>query len=536
MLHTWSLSVEEHFYIFLPVFLVVIFRYKPLRNPRWLGSLLLFGGIASLCLSCVSVHKYASSTFYLLPTRAWELICGAWLATLSKDSFPRQRLLREGAAWIGLSGILLPCWLYSKTTVFPGLAALPPCLGSALIIWANFRRDTSESLTTLGRLLTRRPVVALGLISYSLYLWHWPVLVFAKYWWPYHWDWAWPAGFSCLAAASVFAFLSWRFVETPFRKKHLAGTRKTIFRFAGIAAVITLSGAICSIMQNGFPGRFPEIVLKNAAAESDKIDSSKSDLTIEDVRQNRLVNLGVLGSERKVLLWGDSHARHAIPALNALCLETGISGSAVVRSSSPPLLHASFSPAVFTDNPEFADEVLRLINRQRPSHVVLAARWGVYLASPADEERMESSLSDTIQALRARNCTVWVLQDVPDVDTPADKALAQAALFSVNDSSWRRKPDAHRVKNAVIYRAAESNLPARFIDPAPLLLDSSGESYRADIGGVSIYHDDNHLTTHASQALLLPLFRQAMRDSLGDPGRDDKDPGSSTDPDPELKE
>lgn len=517
LLHTWSLAVEEQFYVFFPLMLLGLFWFKRFRQPRALCWLLFLGVCAGLLLAAYGVHRHPGAAFYLLPTRAWELLYGAWIAALPAACVPKGRWQREAASWLGLAAMLLPCWLYSKETPFPGLAALPPCLGAALFIWGNGRLagTNGSALTSAGRLLALRPVVFVGLISYSLYLWHWPVLVFGKYWWFQPWTpWHYRAGL--LMTASVLAVLSWRWVETPFRRKQIAGTRQAVFRLAGAITLFSLLLGGGVVATKGLPGRVPERAAENEKAEFDKAAYGDMQLKVEDIQQERLIPLGIKNatSPIKALLWGDSHAMHTIPAMDALCRELQIAGCAATHGATPPVLDVILylKAGLKEKTPEFSAAVLNHIKRHKIPHVVLAARWSVY--QEFDSSLLETSLANTIQTLHEAGCTVWVLQDVPDVDTEAPKALAAQAMFGREITFWQRTAVDHHQKNEVLYRLAKQNLPAVFIDPAPLLLDPGSGRYRPHIDGISIYHDDDHLTTRASHALLLPLFREKMADLL----------------------
>ena len=172
LLHTWSLSVEEQFYLLFPFLLIALGRMS--RNSRVPAILLLAGVSFGASVGCS--YWCPTANFYLLPTRAWELLIGAFLAAVSAQRLPSV-WLTESLCSVGLLAVLCAVFFYGRATRFPGLAALLPCGGTALIIGAN-----GEKLTRVGRVLATRPLVFIGLISYSLYLWHWPMLVFARYW------------------------------------------------------------------------------------------------------------------------------------------------------------------------------------------------------------------------------------------------------------------------------------------------------------------------------------------------------------------
>ena len=223
LLHTWSLAVEEQFYLFVPVFLLLLARLGRLRLAF---PFLLLGMLFSFAISCYGTYSYPWATFYLLPSRAWELFVGALLGFAPGGQSKWLMRWRGFLGVLGLTLILLPCYLYDHTTRFPGAAALPPVLGTALVILAGSGRDR---LPLVNQALAFRPFVFVGLISYSLYLWHWPLIAFARS--------------RCIFPLSSFvrvllvagglaaAIVSWRFVETPFRKRLLLATPgETVYR------------------------------------------------------------------------------------------------------------------------------------------------------------------------------------------------------------------------------------------------------------------------------------------------------------------
>jgi len=228
LLHTWSLAVEEQFYLLFPLLLIALRRLSP---KALIPAILLFSG-ASFSLSVYWSYHNPNANFYLLPTRAWELLMGAFLAAYSARR-ASKRWLAEILSWSGLFAILWSIFQYSPDTRFPGAAALLPCVGTAFLIQSN-----RDSLTSVGTFLATRPVVFVGLISYSLYLWHWPVLVFAEYWTIERLPLV--HRVLLLLGSIGLAALSWKFVETPFRQRTVFKTRPQVFAFASISAAFLL--------------------------------------------------------------------------------------------------------------------------------------------------------------------------------------------------------------------------------------------------------------------------------------------------------
>ncbi len=175
LLHTWSLAIEEQFYLLFPVILTfVIVRIKG-SLPRWIWGI----AIISFSVSALTIEDSPNAAFYLLPSRAWELMTGALVALWLREGGAKimgTALLPEAIGWIGLAGVVFAALSFNANTVFPGFAALLPCVGTAMVLICGDARPGSQ----LRRVLSLKPLVVIGLISYSLYLWHWPLLVYAK--------------------------------------------------------------------------------------------------------------------------------------------------------------------------------------------------------------------------------------------------------------------------------------------------------------------------------------------------------------------
>jgi peptidoglycan/LPS O-acetylase OafA/YrhL len=260
LLHTWSLGVEEQFYILFPLLLVVIRRWFPRRmKPAIVGI-----SAVSFIAACLTVRSHAIAAFFFAPLRAWELLMGT---IVSQKYIPSLRgsLARNLASGVGLLLILVPGWRYDDLTVFPGLTALPPCLGAAMIIAAG---ETGTSL--VGQLLSWRPIAFIGLISYSLYLWHWPIIVFQD------------AGEMVMHGAILtrpikiaisllsiaVATLSWRFVEQPFRSGRFRPGRRAVFAISGFASLLLAVAAAGMLWTHGMRWRFPADALRVADSAS----------------------------------------------------------------------------------------------------------------------------------------------------------------------------------------------------------------------------------------------------------------------------
>ena len=245
LLHTWSLAVEEQYYVLYPLFLMQIWHF---RKDWILGSFIVIAAI-SLATAQWGAYNKPIPTFYLLPTRGWELAIGAGIAYyfLYRKQTVRTLLshksVNEALGLLGLLMISYAVYVFDKETPFPSLYALVPTVGTGLIILF------SSSQTMVGRLLSIKPLVAVGLISYGAYLWHWPLLVFAR-----HLSLTEPSEltFAILALLSFpLAYLSWRYIEKPFRTKSIF-SRKTIFTLSFIGSVLFITVGLAGHFSNGF--------------------------------------------------------------------------------------------------------------------------------------------------------------------------------------------------------------------------------------------------------------------------------------------
>ncbi len=480
LLHTWSLAVEEQFYIFLPFLMLLLFRNPGLRKRGFMLAVLASCALISLGLAVYFMPTKPNSVFYLLPARAWEMLAGAMVAVIPAVAVPGYRWLRELLAAAGLAGIVIPCFLYHEHTAFPGLTALPPVIGAALFILANTpAADGTGRLTMMGRLFAIRPVVFIGLISYSLYLWHWPVLVFGKYWFagqrlPL---WATAALLAVMAAAAV---LSWRYIETPFRLRKVAPGRAGIFKF-GLAgsAFVMATGALVAGM-SAFPGRFSAPVARNLEAAKD----------LPPIEPGTLFGHVAADSRPEVLLWGDSHAQCVSTALERIFKDDQVTAVFQHRREMGPMWVADY------------------VRKQGISSVVICQYWsprGIQEGHP-----YHTAMVEMIRELDRSGCKVWFLLDFPDVDADVPRALARAELFGWRDDSWKRTVEDHRKGNQMLYDLAASGLPATFLDLSEALLDDTGTRYRADDGGIALYFDDDHLTNRAVLRFILPYLKSAF--------------------------
>ena len=488
LLHTWSLAIEEQFYIFAPLTLFAIHRYA---RKRWL-LVLAPAALASLGLSIWATDIGPTANFFLLPMRAWELLLGAVLALRPPPQL-RWRWLRELLAVGGLALLAWPVFFYTSATPFPGLAAVPPCAGAALLIYLG-----SGAGSWVTRLLSLPPLVAVGLISYSLYLVHWPIVSFVTYCdlrAPVAADAGW-----ILAASLVLATLSWRFVEQPFRNRNLRLPRWAWLGGGAAAMALAAGVGLAGVATQGLPGRFPRSVERESQQPSslgrDNVCFLGNNPHLRS--WNAAACTITHGGGGRVLLWGDSYAAHYVAGIETLASAIPYTIIQYTAAGCPPVL--SYSAYNRPNCQRFNQNAISIIRRNHIGAVVLAARW-VDL-----QRRGLGELDSTLDALARLGVTVYVIGQSPMFTADVHIiALRQGADRASGAWPISFAPDLNRRLAAVVGRD-------RFIDPLAHLCTADVCPYRAD--GRLLYADEGHFSVPGSVQAVASYFPLLERPEL----------------------
>jgi len=524
LLHLWSIAVEEQFYLLFPALLILLRRSTPRLRVLAVGAVF----VASFALSAWGAGAAPVATFYLLPARAWELMLGALLALGAVPAI-RPRILSEISAALGLVLIGASMFAFTANTPFPGPAALLPCAGAALVIHA-----AHPERTLIGRILAARPLVFTGLISYSLYLWHWPVFVFATYV-----NFREPAGMESamlIALSFVLAALSWRFVEQPFRKSRTRLTRRVLFPGAAFAAGVTAASAAFAASTDGLPERL-QPSLQRILAEQDDHEPRIArcfGMTAADVHGRRLCTIGATGVAPSFILWGDSHADAILPAVSEAAARAGRAGLFAGGEACPPLL------GVTTPMPNcraFNDAVIARLKDPRIKEVILESRWAKYAEgtaygvepkghpivlrddacaadSPAPRDNHDvfaRGLLRTVGRLKTLGKNLIIVAAVPEIGWPVPAVLARRALAQhtdTADANPRLGVYLARQKFALVaFEKLKHEHAARVLYPHRILCATG--SCQVALNGVPLYRDEHHLSVLGARQLT-PLLQQAF--------------------------
>lgn len=439
LLNTWSLAVEEQYYIVFPLFMLIARRWRVSRQLAIIG--IVFAG--SFLISAYGAYRHPSAAFFLTPFRAWELLLGVLIA-YSPSPTRAPRWFREVGSFAGLLMLLVPIVAYDAQTPFPGFAATVPCLGTGILLVIG---RTGPSFAR--SVLENQALVFIGLISYSLYLWHWPLFVFMRLRFV-------QTELSPLLAtigtllSFLIAIVSWYFVERPFRRKE-AFDRSRIFRYSGVSVLLSVSIAAAAYFSGGLPGRVdPEIFAFEEAAED--IDPFRA--RCRGQVNNPSCHFGEQDSAPvSFALWGDSHAAALRPALEEAMSGTGKKGTLLWLGGCPPLLGARTVDALgVKECREFRERAMDFLTGPDSSidTVFLSARWltaatgklaelgdsYVHLIEDGESEELGPeenkrvfvrSLQHTVQELRAAGKSVVLIGGAPDVGWHVPVVLALSA-------------------------------------------------------------------------------------------------------------
>jgi peptidoglycan/LPS O-acetylase OafA/YrhL len=495
LLHTWTLGVEEQFYIFIPmVFLLMSVLDSSRRKLVWLS---IFGlTVASFLLCRYGTLVDQDFKFYMLPTRMWELALGSFtaLATLSWPAIRSNKWVNEIGSATGLALILFFLYQFGFHYTFAE-KSLFMCLTTVFFI------ITVNETTTAGRLLSLAPVRFIGKISYSLYLWHWPLIVwrnvevFKGTIQPS------PAlNLAILLAATAAATLSWKFIETPFRKKRSwRGCLKPLLPMAGTVAALAMIG----------------LTLMGNDASTIRLNTfgKYADSSYDDTVRGIYPRLGPADQEPKFILMGDSHGNAVAPALLQLADEYGIAGIGATRGATYPL------PGLRRDNrmdaPPYVLEWFKYVRKHDIRHILMVAKWNrLYKTDtlaytdnkPVTEDNLRNDLRAVVNEFIREGRQIWIMDQVPQFTK--DPIL----IVRVLDDQYSEEYSPEKIRNFLADTFTDPETAGvHILNPVPLLLD--GNRLRPIRNNLFMYRDPNHVSVDGALAIkdvFRPFFQSML--------------------------
>jgi peptidoglycan/LPS O-acetylase OafA/YrhL len=541
LLHTWSLGVEEQFYLFFPILMRLAVRAGRKGVPVMLTAVCLLSLVEAQYLLAVD----PAASFYLLPPRAWELLLGAAVAQPRvRDAQLPAGLIRV-LTYLSLPALLLPLLLYTDATPFPGLSAAPSCLATAWLLWSG-----RNAVTWVHRALSTRIPVAIGRISYSLYLWHWPVYVFIVYYEAGEIGWV---GRSVAFALSfVLAALSWRFVEQPIR--YTRRPPRVVFAGALLGSLALCGVGYAIWHSDGAPNRLSEQTRTVADAAGDFFRTNdrcwqEDNSTLPGINYCRI---GAPDTPEQFLIWGDSHARAIRDGADQVAKEHGLGGFLIFAGGCMPsfdLRKQESATGPRSDNAcakqNIAIKAL-LTHRNTIKKVLLVGRWAYYFeghgigidrqnliritpatdsastAAQADQATVaEQALIDTVGWLQARGYEVYLLEDTPEIPNYSSRGLFQTVRGGHSDvrdaiarfgTVSRAEVERRQGRAEEALRAAAERYGAIIVRTHELFCNADSCSAWSAFGPA--YFDNNHVTGSTSKRIR-QIFLPAME--IGSP-------------------
>jgi peptidoglycan/LPS O-acetylase OafA/YrhL len=490
LLHTWSLAVEEQFYVFWPALLVLAL----LKGKRWLAPAVLVGlGMLSLVLSEYWLRTDASAAFYLLPARVIEFAIGGglvWItARLPVGGFSAEVMLAAGLALIAW-----PVFTYTENTPFPGLNALAPCLGTALAIHAGSAR-------WLGHVLRNPLSVWIGRASYSIYLVHWPIIVFFGL---YRFADPSPAEtYGLLAASLALGWLQFRFVEERFRYERGAAWTRPAFWGAIASIALTLIVPAWAMRSDGLPIRIPAerfVLANNVVRRQESADYCRN---VDPAKPKSLFTCqNNRGAKHDIILWGDSHAQHLIAGFSNAFPEHNI--YVLYRTACVP--QSGFGG--FTQ--EFKNpRTQECIERNRAAMEFLKtypASTVVLSAAKRDKPvQIAKATSEILKALSEAGHNAFLLGDfIRPGRFLGDCVSVPDILISDADIARRCQGDPRLAEIELKYnRELSALLPTEMISPNDIQCPNGSCQFFE--GKRLLYRDDHHLSPFGSTVMIAKM-------------------------------
>lgn len=511
LLHTWSLAVEEQFYLVFPFVLFLIHRYKV--SLFW--SAIVFGVLISFAINIYFVKIKPEATFFLMPPRAWEFLAGS-LILLFSGLLIKRKLIRECISLIGVVLIILSVTLFNKNVYFPGFFALLPVLGAVFVILAGCGEGS-----VVSKLLSTKPLIYIGKISYSLYLVHWPINVYAGMILGAGYSKAWHFamfGFSFLLAAMLY-----HFVEQPFRSKRLVKSNKQFVIFYLSTLALTILLFAYSKYSDGIPTRFPDEVSKIVSYQNDMPPNEGCEYEGQVIRdESDFCHIGLKDKNPTWLMFGDSHSWAAKAIFDEWLKVNNQSGLFIFRNSCPPVKGVYLfrrHSVCFKLNQnvyQYASDHSEIKN------IILVSTW---LQADAMSNTSEKKLSKvgalefftrqfkiSLNELYDAGKNVFIWEPVPHAKGDVPKGIAKAMLRGKKiDLEYTIQE--YKQNYNFFFKMLDDNAEKIYFRFSPSqALCSENQRCKVLVNNIPVYYDNGHLTQSLNDFWVNALNRQYQPD------------------------
>lgn len=514
-IHFWSLSVEEQFYLAWPALLLLFTRIRPGKH----GVLLLLVAVAAISFALCAWLTTVSQpwAFYFSPFRAWEFALGGLASMALLDNWAKRFPYSPAMGWLGLALIAVTYLRVSEQSAFPGFIALVPAMGTVMVLLSGVH----QGLGGPKAILAVKPLQWVGKLSYSLYLWHWPVIVYATMVMP---ELTSVQRILLLVLTLALSILSYHFVENPIRRNAwlMAGTRRSL----GFAALLTITGitaayASATLAKHNISPQQQMIV---EAAERPSVvreTDGSCVLDFETVKPKPCV-FGTPSSNETVVLFGDSHADHWSTPLVDIAKKDSIRLVTYMKSSCRATRITTRDSRLrrdYTECDDWRELAIKEIIAMKPRMVIISQLSMSHLADqigdpseyPARKKEWAQGIRSTIEALSNAGINVVFLRDVPTHMSYLDKCVARA-LWQGRDPSICDTPRAEAADDggAQIEKGIILNIKnARYVDMTDLFCSQT--LCHAVINGKLTFRDRHHIATPFAESLAAPLERAIFK-------------------------
>ena len=485
LLHTWSLAVEEQYYVLFPIFLILAWRFG---KNRVFWMIVVMAAI-SLLLSEWSWRNTASANFYLAPTRAWELFAGSIAAFIvQKQGVQKNNLL----AIVGLAAIIFSVFFYDETTPIPSVYALVPVVGVVLLVLY------ADKETLVAKLLSTKGFVGIGLISYSAYLWHQPLFAFARI------RLVEPSNYvmALLALLSVvLAYFSWKLIEAPFRNKNAVSRFKILaFSLSGLILFSTLG------LYGHLNGLRYKLETFNDWKDTDECVYKSANSIVN--KRKKIIEQCLFGKNDFILV-GDSHAESLSKELRFVIEQNGGALLTLISNGCLPIRQTSQTPyqTVCVDNKTKYWDFIESTN----ANVIISARWRLYLIGGRFDnqeggvEKGDNGLNyvlgtsidildhtkNFIKNINGRN--VFLINQIPEAGWNVPDAVAMKSDSDLIDVSTSYAVYEYENEKIIkLFSDLKDNSHISIIEAESLVCSYETHRCLNSMAGKSLYRDDDH--------------------------------------------
>jgi peptidoglycan/LPS O-acetylase OafA/YrhL len=502
LLHTWSLAVEEQYYLLWPLMLIFSVKFLGGKVTAYL-SLVLF--VFATIFSQWGTEITLGAAYYLLPTRFFELLLGSCLAIFWNKLPKPSSLASHVISIIGLALIISSALLLSEHSPFPGYNALYPTLGTALLIYS--------AGGVVNHFLSYRPIVYTGNISYSLYLWHWPVLVLLRY---ISIELTLPIQLFAILLTYILSVLSYTYIEQPLRHIKVTSFSEIARAMYLIPSALLISIALFGIYSNGYPGRFSPEVIKMDNALNSFASKSREGCHAAFRNSEELPNKQCFFGEKNepqgsFFIFGDSHANHLVPFFTVIAKDANYKGQDYTLDRCLPIMDLNWGSNLHMAKKCRQRNYIaqQYIEQQYFDFVIMAASWPhdtsqrmftTVKVSDTKEKKalLRSKLSNTLKVIIATGATPIIVEDTPTLLGKSPKCPVKKELYNNQLECSIQRIENHMLDD--ILTELKGLYPSLILmKPHELYCDK--DICKMTLHNLPLYRDDDHLNEEGAKLL-----------------------------------